>query len=50
MAIETAGQKPAKATKLKIDNQASFDLPKDTTEQIYKILLNRDIFIYTNSK
>ncbi len=38
MAIETAGQKPAKATKLKIDNQASFDLPKDTTEQIYKIL------------
>lgn len=38
MAIETAGQKPAKATKLKIDNQASFDLPKGTNEQIYKIL------------
>ncbi len=38
MAIETAGQKPAKATKLKIENQASFDLPKDTNEQIYKIL------------
>ena len=38
MAIETAGQKPAKATKLKIENQASFDLPKDTNEHIYKIL------------
>jgi hypothetical protein len=38
MAIETAGQKPAKATKLKIENQATFDLPKDTNEQIYKIL------------
>ncbi len=38
MAIETAGQKPAKATKLRIENQATFDLPKDTNEQIYKIL------------
>ena len=38
MAIQTAGQKPAKATKLKIENQASFDLPKDTTEQIHKVL------------
>ena len=38
MAIQTAGQKPAKATKLKIENQATFDLPKDTVEQIYKIL------------
>jgi len=38
MAIQTAGQKPAKATKLKIENQASFALPKDTEEQIYKIL------------
>lgn len=38
MALETAGQKPAKATKLKIENQAGFDLPKDTNEQIYKIL------------
>ncbi len=38
MAIQTAGQKPAKATKLKIENQATFDLPKDTDEQIYKIL------------
>src|SRR3954469_25163892 len=38
MAIQTAGQKPAKATKLKIENQASFALPKGTEEQIYKIL------------
>lgn len=38
MAIETAGQKPAKGTKLKIENQASFDLPKDTEEQIKKVL------------
>jgi len=38
MAIQTAGQKPAKATKLKIENQVSFGLPKDTEEQIYKIL------------
>lgn len=38
MAIQTAGQKPAKATRLKIENQASFNLPKDTDEQIYKIL------------
>ena len=38
MAIQTAGQKPAKAIKLRIENQASFDLPKDTNEQIHKIL------------
>lgn len=38
MALETAGQKSAKATKLKIENQAGFDLPKDTNEQIHKIL------------
>jgi hypothetical protein len=38
MAIQTAGQKPAKATKLKIENQATFALPKDTEEQVYKIL------------
>lgn len=38
MAIQTAGQKPAKATKLKIENQATFSLPKDTEQQIYKIL------------
>lgn len=38
MAIQTAGQKPAKATKLKIENQASFDLPKGTQEHIYQVL------------
>lgn len=38
MAIETAGQKPAKATKLKIENQASIDLPKNTEELIHQIL------------
>ena len=38
MAIQTAGQKPAKAIKLRIENQATFDLPKDTDEQIHKIL------------
>ncbi|MBS1792522.1 MAG: hypothetical protein JSS81_01640 [Acidobacteria bacterium] len=38
MAIQTAGLKPAKASKLKIENQASFELPKDTEEMIYKAL------------
>lgn len=38
MAIQTAGQKPAKAAKLKIENQATFDLPKGTDEHIYKVL------------
>jgi len=38
MAIQTAGQKPAKATKIKVENQASFELPKDTEAQIGKIL------------
>jgi hypothetical protein len=38
MAIQTAGQKPAKATKLKIENQATFELPKNFDEDIYKIL------------
>ena len=36
MAIQTAGLKPAKATKLKIENQVTFDLPKDFEEAIYK--------------
>ena len=36
MAIQTAGQKPAKAIKLKIENQATFALPKDFEESIYK--------------
>ena len=38
MAIQTAGQKPAKATKLKIENQASIALPKNFEEDIYKAL------------
>lgn len=38
MAIQTAGQKPARDTKIKIENQASFDLPKDTEKLIHDIL------------
>src|SRR5829696_4541240 len=38
MAIETAGQKPAKETKIKIENQASLELPKDAEETINKVL------------
>lgn len=38
MAIETAGRKPAKAIKLKVDKQVSFDLPKGTDEHIQKVL------------
>jgi hypothetical protein len=38
MAIETAGQKSAKATKIRIENQASFPVPKDTDTTIQKIL------------
>ena len=38
MAIETAGQKPVKATKIKLENQAKFELPKDTEAQIAKML------------
>lgn len=38
MAIQTAGQKPAKASRLKIENLASFDLPKNLDEHIYKVL------------
>lgn len=38
MAIQTAGQKTAKATKLKIDNQSSIDLPKGTDDHIQKVL------------
>lgn len=38
MAIQTAGQKPAKDIKLKIENQASFDLPKDTEKLIHDAL------------
>lgn len=38
MAIETAGQKTAKATQIKIENQAGFALPANTEELIIKIL------------
>jgi hypothetical protein len=38
MAIQTAGQKTAKATKIRIENAATFDLPKDTEASINKIL------------
>jgi hypothetical protein len=38
MAIQTAGQKTAKATKLKIENQSTLDLPKGAIEQIQKAL------------
>lgn len=38
MAIETAGQKPARDAKIKIENQASIELPKDAEENINKIL------------
>ncbi len=34
MAIQTAGQKSAKATKLKIEDQSTIDLPKGAEEQI----------------
>jgi len=38
MAIETAGQKSAKATKLRIENQSTITLPKGAEEQIKKVL------------
>jgi hypothetical protein len=38
MAIQTAGQKTAKITKLRIENQATIDLPKDTDAHIKKVL------------
>lgn len=38
MAIQTAGQKTAKITRTKIENQATFDLPKETEANIEKIL------------
>ncbi|MGB7068673.1 MAG: hypothetical protein WBD22_04205 [Pyrinomonadaceae bacterium] len=38
MAIETAGQKAAKITKIRIENQASFSLPKDSEVNIQKAL------------
>jgi hypothetical protein len=38
MAIQTAGQKTAKATRIRIENQATFALPKETEAHIEKIL------------
>jgi hypothetical protein len=38
MAIQTAGQKVAKATKIRVENAASFALPKDYEESIRKVL------------
>lgn len=38
MAIQTAGQKAAKVTKIRIENKASFTLPKGTEENINKVL------------
>lgn len=38
MPIQTAGQKTAKATKIRIENQAGFELPKDTEQHIQKVL------------
>lgn len=38
MAIETAGQKAAKITKIRIDNASTLTLPKDTEATINKIL------------
>jgi len=38
MAIQTAGQKTAKIAKIRIENQANFDLPKSTDEHINKVL------------
>ena len=38
MAIQTAGQKSAKATKLKIENQSTLTLPKGAIEQIQMAL------------
>lgn len=38
MAIQTAGQKTAKATKIRTENQVTFNLPKGTEEHISKVL------------
>jgi hypothetical protein len=38
MAIQTAGQKTAKVSKVRIENQATFPLPKDTEQSINRIL------------
>jgi hypothetical protein len=38
MAIQTAGQKTAKAIKIRIENQSSLTLPKGTEQHIQKVL------------
>lgn len=38
MAIQTAGQKTAKVTKIKIEDNSTIDLPKGTNEHIQKVL------------
>jgi len=38
MAIQTAGQKTAKATKLRVENTATIDLPKGAEEHINNVL------------
>lgn len=38
MAIQTAGQKTARITKIRIENQAAFELPKNTEQHIQKAL------------
>ena len=38
MAIETAGQKAAKVTKIRIENTSSLTLPKDTEGEINKVI------------
>ncbi len=38
MAIQTAGQKTARSTKIRIENQATIALPKGTDENIQKVL------------
>lgn len=38
MAIQTAGQKTAKVTKIRVENQATFEMPKGAEDQISKAL------------
>lgn len=38
MAIQTAGQKTAKTTKIRIENQSTLELPKGSIEQLQKAL------------
>jgi len=38
MAIQTAGQKTAKITRIRVENKATFNLPKDTDANIEKAL------------